>query len=201
MKVKNIIRIIAGMLMIILLCLGITGCTTRRLGTSPQKVIYDPMLPEGVTATLKEWEDAIRYTYNLQFEDDTRGAIYVHTKSSYAYEYVWNSRNYYRTEIISTQQLGDSGKRLLIYDNGEATKSAKIRGTLYRNEEIIIIDKDYTLAKGQTTIDETVDIPQFVRLYCRQGDVYYIVYLSGFSEVKSDEWILSFGLDLSRTTN
>lgn len=202
MRTKKTIRIISCLLVAILLSLGIAGCTTSRLGTSPKKVIYDPMLPEGVTATLKEWEDPIRYTYNLQFEDDTVGAIYLHTKSSYAYEYVLKYRNCSYDEEVTTQQLGDTGKRVLYYSyEGDSTKYAKIRGTLHRGEEIIIMEKYYTLAKGQTEIDETADIPKRVAMYCRQGDTYYIVNISGFTEAKSDEWLLSFGLDLSSKTD
>ena len=202
MKVKDIIRIISCILMAILLCLGTAGCTTGKIGTSPKKVIYDPLLPEGVTATLEEREDQIRYTYHLEFEDDTVGAIYLHTKSSYAYEYVLKYRNHFYDEEVTTQQLGDTGKRVLYYSyDGDSTQYAKIRGTLHRGEEIIIIDKDYTLPKGQTAIDETVDVPQRVAMYCRQGDTYYIVNISGFTEAKSDEWLLSFGLDLSSKTD
>lgn len=201
MRTKKTIRIISCLLVAILLSLGIAGCTTSRLGTSPKKLIYDPMLPEGVTATLKEWEDQIRYTYQLQFEDGTVGAIYLHTKSSYAYEYVLKYRNCYYEEV-TTQQLGDTGKRVLYYSfEGDSTKYAKIRGTLHRGEEIIIMEKYYTLAKGQTEIDETADIPIQVAMYCRQGDTYYIVNISGFTEAKSDEWLLSFGLDLSSETD
>lgn len=202
MQTKKTIRIISCLLVAILLSQGIAGCTTSRLGTSPKKVIYDPMLPEGVTATLEEGEDQIRYTYHLEFKEDTVGAIYLHTKSSYAYEYVLKYRNYFYDEEVTTQQLADTGKRVLYYSyEGDSTKYAKIRGTLHRGEEIIIIDKDYTLAKSQTEIDETVDVPRYVTMYCRQGDTYYIVKLSGFTEVKSDEWFLGFGLDLSTKTD
>ena len=203
MKTKRKISIISCMLMALLFCQGIVGCTSTEQDTSSKKVIYKAMLPQGVSATFKDWENSIRYTYHLQFENFVSGTICRHTQRSYAYEYVDDYRNFFAdagiTEI-TTQQLGDMEKRVL-YFTYNSRHCAKIRGTLYRGEEIIIIDKDYTLAKEQTTIDEEVDIPTRVTMYCRQGDVYYIVNLSGFSEAKSDEWLLSFGLDLSSNIN
>lgn len=200
MRIKNTIRMLSYILVAIFICQGVTGCVSTQTGPANKKVIYKAIVPQGVTATLKEQKESDLYNYTLKFEDKVLGGIYFHTRDSYAYEYVL----YYRKSVsdsgvkeLKIEPLGDTGKRVLYLNYGGAQWKAKIRGTLHRGEENIIIDKNYVLAKGQTSIDETIDIPTYVTMYCRQGENYYIIKLSGFSEVKSDEWLLSFGLDLS----
>lgn len=207
METKKIIRSISCIIMAMLLCLGVGGCTSNQQWEPQTSAIYEAIVPEGVTVTFKDEQDPIQHTYYLQFEGNLFGYIDLHTQSTYVSRYIDDYRNFFRdcgTRGKNTEKLNDQGKRIIYFDfycESGYKPCAKIRETLYRGEEIIIIDKDYTLAKGKTTIDELVDIPERVTMYCRQGEVYYIVTLFECSEPKSDEWLLGIGLDLSSNSS
>lgn len=207
MRTNKIIRIVLCIFMVSLVCLEIVGCSFETNNESQKQEVYKAIVPQDVTVKLEKTVNSLGstyYSYRLEYDENGVGSINFHTKSSYAYEFVHDYRNRFVSsgaENIMREFLDDTGKRIVYYDYGGTQKYADIRGTLLRGEETIIINKRYDLARGQTTIDEAVDIPAYVTMYCRQGDIYYIVKLSGFSEVKADAWFLSLGLDLSSVGN
>lgn len=181
----------------------------KRLSESKNKAenqtIYPLSVPEGVTGIGEYSKDGYKYTYYLEFEDDSvRGAsITIHTEDTFIDKYKRNYshfQNYGNITDLNRGPDGEIGGREL-YFTENYRKRAKIRDEWKQGDTIIKIDKDYSLSIDQITVDESVDLPTGATIYYRKNGVYYIVKFGKFSEVKSNEWLLSFGLDLTNVNN
>lgn len=158
--------------------------------------VYDAKLPQD-TQVSDVYMNGTTYSIYLKFNRTIAEYAWIDylDKDSYVHEFALGYRQYFgidNEDLKRVEELGDSEKRVLYR---RSSPYANVRYQVTRGEEIVIVDKEYYLSRGQTTLDEEKDTLAAVTMYCTQGDIYYIVTLTQFTEVPTDEWLLQIGLE------
>lgn len=158
--------------------------------------VYDAKLPDDTKVSFVAMTGT-SYTIYLSFTRNIAkyATINYLDEDSYREAFVRGYRQTFGPDNMNLgriKELGDNGKRAL-YRSGSS--KVNIRYNVSRGEETVIVEKRYDISWQRATIDEKRDIPYAVYLYCTQGDIYYIVTLTQFTEVPTDEWLLQIGLE------
>lgn len=148
--------------------------------------LYDAVLPAGLQYNEVSWFGGEGYSFRWD-KDGMVGTVRVDTESAIKKEldsfYVENGR----ATIISKNTIQDRNATEICYVGPYGDKLKDIIYTYNENGKDITILEWYELSVSDT-------IPSSISIAGTVDGVYYYVYISGFSERPSYEWITSFGL-------
>jgi len=155
--------------------------------------LYVPTLPEGGSVNGVVWSGQ-SYSFDLNFDNKASGWLYCLTEKQYNDRYQRDYVTLFDRDIITvtkTETLEDG--KVAIYHTTSAGQLMNIRYTLETDKQTIVVDKTFCL-QMDTPVPTSATVPFRVELYCTSEEGFYHVYLNGFTEDPTDEWLASFGL-------
>lgn len=155
--------------------------------------LYVPTLPEDGSVNGVVWSGQA-YSFGLGFDNKIYGWIKPQTEAQYDERYQNDYIDFFENDKITvtkTETLEDG--KVATYYSTSAGQLMNIRYTLKTDNQTIVVDKRFCL-QMDSPVPTSATVPLRVELYCTSEEGFYYVYLSGFAEDPTDEWLASFGL-------
>lgn len=165
---------------------GILSCDFNNL--------YEPVTPGSVSGVYWSGET---YAFGLKLDDNTFGVLQYLTAENYSRIYQSEYENYFNADTITvtSTELIDNGEKSITYYKTYASDLRQERYTLKDGSKTIVVDKRYVLTTIYEDLVQTSDtVPANIKIYCQDGDIYYIITLHKLIKDPSDEWLLQFGM-------
>ena len=154
--------------------------------------LYEPMLPQGSTIPRVLWE-ADSYSFEICRENIYYGYLLIMTKEGYTRIYENEYENALNKDTITITKTEEIDGKCIIYYKTSAASIRLERYTLYSGDKTIIVDKKFVL-EGHPLLNPSETVPINIRMYCNEGNKYYIVNIDTVYEDPTDGWLLEFGL-------
>ena len=169
--------------------------TAGRLEVFNIEKLYDITAPSDLTKEKIAWEG--KY-YSISFESDQANA-FVCVVNREAYDSIIEEKNQAAFQpdhqILSEEQIEDRDARVVYYQSNTA-KLKRYYYTLESNGNELYICEVYRLEMfNRTDIPVSESVPRGIDIVGKNDDGYFHVYLSGFKERPSVEWLSSFGIE------
>ena len=154
--------------------------------------LYEPILPQGSSITKVLWESD-NYSFRIIEEDVYYGYFNIFTAEDYMRIYQDEYENALNKDTITITETEEADGKVIIHYKTKAAKLKLERYTLQSGDKTIIIDKKFIIT-GDPILNPSDTVPSNIRLYCNEGDKYYIINIDTVYEDPTDEWLLEFGL-------
>lgn len=147
--------------------------------------LYEPIMPQGSNAGEVGWY-VDYYSFNIRKDEVYKGHIKVFTENDYNTFYIRDYENFLdEKDTVTKVENIDGVETIYYYWSHYSYKN--VRYTLQSGNKTVIVDKKFDLGKSET-------VPYDIKLYCVEGNKYYIVNFDKVYEDPSDDWLLQFGL-------
>ena len=160
--------------------------------------LQQPVLPSNLTlGTLGLAGDRYSFFVNSVISSSSiHGSFHCLTKEDYDDMFERDYENYFEKNTIhltSTTEEPDRNSTVYDYTTSAGTLR-RIRYAITQGSKTLYIDESYRLSMKDDSLPVSDTVPKSISIYgCDNGE-YFNVYLSGFSERPSVEWLSSFGL-------
>ena len=154
--------------------------------------LYEPILPQGSQTTEVLW-GGNHYSFRTKIDSVYYGYFTVCTEEYYISRYesqYENTLNRDNITIIKTEKT--DVKDVIQYQTSMSTITLE-RFTLQSGNKTIIVDKKF-IVKGDPSLNPSDTVPSNIRMFCKEGNQYYIMNIDTVYEDPTDEWLLQFGL-------
>lgn len=158
--------------------------------------LYVPSLPQGGSVGGVSWGGET-YSCSIDFENGISGYYRFDTEDGYNQIYASEYEAFFDRELITVTKKGqtEDGKEVTYYSTS-AGEFKRIRYSLSDGKRTMVVDEDYYLKLDRTEDPVSDTVPASIRLYCMEDNLYYDIYLSGFTEKPAESWLLEFGITL-----
>lgn len=147
--------------------------------------LYEPIMPQGSIIYEVGW-NLDSYYFMIGKDDVYFGFLNVVSEENYNDIYVRDYENFLdEKDTVTKVENIDGVETIYYYWSHYSYKN--VRYTLQSGNKTVIVDKKFDLGKSET-------VPYDIKLYCVEGNKYYIVNFDKVYDDPTDEWLLQFGL-------
>ena len=138
----------------------------------------------GYETTGYVWEGRI-YSHDLRRPDDGAEIFAYFYPDEASYDEVFQADNITAYEGLKSEQIEERNATVTFLSGGRKS----VRYECENEKRHIFVNEFYR---------KTTDlIPEYVRVYCREGDFWYRLIFAGLLDRPSEEWLLSIGVQLA----
>jgi len=140
------------------------------------------------------------YSYYLQSSSGVNGYFHCYTDEIYEQYYATEYVDFFSQDTIrvTKEEWEEERNADIYYYSTSQASSKKIRYILFNeaNNETLIIDEKYILSLSSNLLPTSESVPYSIEIYGGKSGSRFVIYLNGFTERPSVEWLMQFGTEL-----